>query len=1184
MPPANADSPAVTLQNAEDGAPSAEVGGKGDAPAPSKCPACGTPLPAQASFCPFCGREVSSKKKRNSKKDKRSKERARKRIAGEDSIAIANDLVGVKMAYENGIVESTPGHFSRSIEFTDISYENERRDQQELIFERLCQLHGIFPAKSVYQIDLVNIATAESAIERFLPEVGSTADMARCFNDIIEAQLREGRIGIERRNFLTFAVDEPDVEHAELTLASMRNGAKRVLDRLGCTTTPLDGIGRMRALHEIVRGRQDPFLFDYAKLERSRAHARDYLAPAWAAYRSDDMPLRRSFQMPGRCVQTLWIRDFGSDLSDRAIRGIRALKIPMVISLLFIPQVKKQAVKDIRGNIAAIQGEIYEYQGQIAKSYGDITRLPPHMEEREMESKELLSFLVDKDQNMNWFQGLITVFAPNPEALKSYVQMVRDEAGVWSIDLADLALRQEEAFKSMLPLATTHLPKCFRSLPTAESAIMVPFSSQTVRHNPRTSYYLGQDAVTNEPIFVDPSVGNSPHMWIMGITGAGKSMEMNAILTFSSLCYPRTVYDEEAGVYVPDDEDAPSVFAFDFHGEYSRTFERLGGRVDKLGPSHDNCINPLDISDTAGVLTKKSIQENTDFFIALFESILDEHTLSQRERSLLDRCLRLAYEPHIGKDTRPTLGDLYERLKEQGSDVTSNLADALEMYVHGSMKAFNGQTNIEASPFLESFDCSELGSVMQTFAMLTAMSYVRNKTYENFRRGRPTILIMEEVQILFENEAAVRLLDSFFSELRKYNLRIICITQLPRRVLEHPRASYLFDNSGIFVFLANSKNNVDRIGDLFRLSASQKECMALGVDVGSGLVIAGGVKIAMKNTIPSGNILYELWNTDPDKMARVRKDDSRPAAIAIEEFSDAVALASLTLRIESQDGRLADIPLSDAEMARVLSSLGAIAGKAPLDPTGCDGAASGAIGGEVREAQETEAPAPPARDLLNPEEDSGEGESVESAQAPLPDQPSDPAPAKAPEAAEESPEENPPSPDDAPSCAEPQDSRSVEDLPAQISDWPPHRDDAASKDGEQIESRPTEASGPAVLPHEDDAPDRSHPENAFEDDSALPARTGRPPAPPAPANHASAASTARFPLSKEERRLYLDDIGCGRALAAKLDAIGVETVGDLLAMGSLEPGFFGIGEADVENLKLVLERVGVSRAFEGFWK
>lgn len=829
-----------------------------------------------------------------------------------------SDLVGVTMGYESGIFETTPGRYGRTVEFGDISYEDERRDQQDAIFEKLFQLHSIFRDNSVYQINLLNISVPNQRTERVLPEVGENADMARCFNDLIEAQQREGNIGIERRNFVSFSVKASDVDEAEPTLATMRNSVCKAFERMGSTVEPLAGPARFAVLNDLLRGRSETFSMDYGKLAGMRAHARDIVAPAWAAYPAGD-PLRRSLRFPNRCAQALWIKDFGNVLSDRAIRSIRALRIPMNISLLFRPMNTAEATRDLRTNIAAIHSEIFNYQAAVAAQSADFTRLPPAMEERESGARELLSFVVDKDQQMELFQGIIVVYAPNPDVLAGYVRQIRDEAATFSIVLEELALRQEEALTSSLPLATPLLPKCYRSLTSGEAAIMVPFSSETVHHSPLRSYYLGQDSVTNNTIFVDPTKTNSPHMWIFGITGSGKGMCMSSILTYNCLRYPRTVYDPDFDEMVNPSNDAPCWVVFDFHGEYVPLARRLGGLVHPLGAGHDTCLNPLDISNEAGALTRKVVQQSIDFFLALMQSIMGR-TLEQAERSILDKCLGAAYEPHIGRETRPTLQDLRDGLASYGSERALELAEALEIYVTGSMSAFNGPTSIRYSRHLTVFDCAELGTQMRTFALLCAMQSVRNLVFANYRHGRSTTMVVEEVQTLFDDEEAVTVLVNFMAELRKFGLRMICISQLPDRVLTHPQAKFLFENSSIFVFLANQRINAERIADMFKLSASQTERMDLGVEKGSGLVIVGGAKIAMKNHIPSGNILYELWNTDPDRMARTAPDGADaldPARRALESGS-----VSFALRMTGADGRITDVALDEADVAALVAGRG----------------------------------------------------------------------------------------------------------------------------------------------------------------------------------------------------------------------------------------------------------------------
>lgn len=779
------------------------------------------------------------------------------------------DLVGFELMFESGICESVPGRFCRTIEFGDVSYADERRDVKDRLYDIFCQLYSYFPPRSSFQLNLCNFATDSAETVRYLEETGEARDLARFMNDMLEQKQREGRTDIERRNFFTFSVDHDDLKDAEVTLASLREGALKYFGRLGAKARALDGSEKLRLSHALLRGRKEPFTFDYSLLGKDRSRARDWVAPSWAAYEPDDK-LKGTLVFPHFKARTYWIRDFGSDLSDRAIASIRALPIPMNISLLFCPQVKSKSIQDIKTNINAVQGEIFRYQAQVTRQGGDFTILPPSLSSKEADATELLDFVVEKDQLVNWFQGLITVYAEDDEAMKSYDRALRDEASTWSVDLVDMPMRQEEALISAMPLATTRLPKCFRSLTTAEAAAMIPFSSQTRQDDPSQSLLLGQDAITNKLLFVDLATMKSKHAWIMGITGAGKGMALNEIMTFSQLQHPIDLWDERKGRFVPSDRNAPQWEVFDFHSEYSTLGAHLGAAVTKFGPGHEACLNPLAMSNDAGALDARAVRSDIDFFLALTQNVLGRE-ITQRERSMVDRCMNIVYQPHIGKDTRPVLSDLYECFRAQENDTADYLADSFEIFVKGSMNAFDGQTNVEDNPWMNVYDMSELGQTMQTFAMLSAMQHVKQKAYRNFREGRITYVVIEEVQVLFDNDAAVRVLDSFFSEMRKYGMRIICVTQLPKRVLEHHRAQYLFDNSGLFVFLANSPDNVALISEKFKLSETQEECMSLSVEKGSGLAIIEGVKVQIKNNIPrkletgEDNLLYEIWNTDPDR-------------------------------------------------------------------------------------------------------------------------------------------------------------------------------------------------------------------------------------------------------------------------------------------------------------------------------
>lgn len=73
------------------------------------------------------------------------------------------------------------------------------------------------------------------------------------------------------------------------------------------------------------------------------------------------------------------------------------------------------------------------------------------------------------------------------------------------------------------------------------------------------------------------------------------------------------------------------------------------------------------------------------------------------------------------------------------------------------MSAFNGQTNVHDARHLTIYDCSELGSTLNTLAIISTLQHVRNVAMRNFLLGIPTYAVIEEVQVLFETPAAMRM-------------------------------------------------------------------------------------------------------------------------------------------------------------------------------------------------------------------------------------------------------------------------------------------------------------------------------------------------------------------------------------------------------------------------------------------
>ena len=847
------------------------------------CANCGNLMPQGAAFCPCCGHprpiETESAELPRTKKAKKSLKERMERIAGGELAECTNDLVAFEIMTATGLARDERGRWSRTLMFGDTAYDQERREQRDEIYDKMCQLHSVFPAGSAYQINLLNMPEtrdAQAAAAQLLPTDGEDGEVARHYNRLIKRKQAEGRTEIHRINLITFSTQAEDEQAAENLLATMRENAAAHLARMQVRTESLDGDARMKIFHDLLKGPEAPFTFSFENMG-AKDRARASVAPDFAAYPDNDATLRRTILTPNWYVKTLHIADFGSELSDAAIRRIRALPVPMNVSLTFFPQPKGEIIRKVQQNINAVQGEIVTLQSKMSRQGMDPTILPPAMEDKEADGKELRSFLIEDDQQVSWFQGLITIYAKTPADMRRYTAMVLDEAQVFSLSVAQVPLYQEELWKSAQPVADSFMIDKMRSLTTSESAIMMPWTSESVFHDPRNSYFFVQHASTLAPLFISPDELGSPHTMVFGMTGYGKGMLLNTIIGHLVASWPRTEKGEgDEYAYCPDPA-APQIFVFDQHGEYAPLAHALDAAIYKFSPDGQWRLNPFDLNTREGELNMTEVSRNADFFKALAQDVLDG-ALTKRHEAVVDRCLRIVFQPHLGKTTRPVLSDFAEALDAQPETEAGEIALAFESFIDGLANSFNGQTNVRDAPHLTIYDCSELGKSLEVMAMLSMLQHVRNATFANNAAGKPTYLFMEEVQILLDNAPAARMLNEFYAEMRKWGLHMVCVTQHPITMLEHPIGKKMYENTGMHVFLPMQNLNAEYVADYFRLSPTQKDMIDVrGDNKGRGLVSAAGMKVPFNAWIDPkwDKELYEMFNTDPN--ARKRESELAPA-------------------------------------------------------------------------------------------------------------------------------------------------------------------------------------------------------------------------------------------------------------------------------------------------------------------
>ena len=145
----------------------------------------------------------------------------------------------------------------------------------------------------------------------------------------------------------------------------------------------------------------------------------------------------------------------------------------------------------------------------------------------------------------------------------------------------------------------------------------------------------------------------------------------------------------------------------------------------------------LDYSDDDNPLGFKS-----DFILSLCELIMGSRNgIEEEEKSVIDRCLPIVYQKYLldpVPENMPTLWDLYASLRAQKEEQAQRIATALEIYVNGSLRVFNHQTNVELDNRIVCFDIKELGKQLKKIGMLIIQDQVWNRVTINREAHKST--------------------------------------------------------------------------------------------------------------------------------------------------------------------------------------------------------------------------------------------------------------------------------------------------------------------------------------------------------------------------------------------------------------------------------------------------------------
>lgn len=777
-----------------------------------------------------------------------SEKRKRRRAAKDVYAAVGYDLM-----YENGIAQVEEGLFSQTVSFDDISYQSAREENQQAIFSGWCQLFDYFGAESCVQLSVVNRPVPASEIGRksfFRAEDPDTAAYAAEYNRILNDKMREGVSNLVRERYLTFSVGAPSVEAAVPKLARMRTDAEQTLAKIRSTAHVLTGEERLDAIHGLLRPGK-PFLFDWAAVgAKTGLTSKDLICPASFDFKPEGSA--SCFKSEDVWCQALSLNRFGSELTDRCLADIIDLPIPLAVSIHVQAMGKSKAVAFVKKRIAWMDKEIIDEQMSAVKKGYDFQILPSELKYSKEEAEDLLDHLQNKNQRLYVYTGLAYTYAATQAELDDRVMQIVSTARRNSIEADALDYRQREAMNSILPLGHNHVGVS-RMMTTAQVAVQMPFATQELAH--AGGGYYGQNKQSSNLVLCNRKRLASPMGFVAGKPGSGKSFSVKREIENTILAYP-------------EDE----IIILDPAGEYSPVVEANGGERIRFAPDSGTHLNPFDLLDVSHQSSASQMAFKIDAFLALSSATMAEGNegLTEADKSIISRCVELAYGQCSSEGSLPLLEDFHRILKEQPELEARTIALRYERYVKGALSFFNHPSNVSFERRVTNIDFKDLSENMRAFGIIAVLECVRNRMYYNFERGVTTWLYIDEVQSLFGHPSVITYFSKFWAEGRKFNLVCTGITQNSVYMLDHEEARNMVLNSDFILLHKQSPLDRRAWAELLDMSAQETSYIDESVRAGEGLLIAGGARVPLKDDFPKG-ALYDLFNTKPDEIAAEKR-------------------------------------------------------------------------------------------------------------------------------------------------------------------------------------------------------------------------------------------------------------------------------------------------------------------------
>ena len=799
---------------------------------------------------------VKKQKSRAGKTAPVKKKSAQHQPKGKAKRISVQDTIAYKEMGKDGICRVADHVYSKTIRFYDINYQLAQNEDKSAIFENWCDFLNYFDSSIHVQLSFINQKSSMKEYEKVIhidPQNDVFDDVRMEYAQMLHNQLAKGNNGLLKSKYITFSIEADSLAQARPKLERIEMDILNNFKVLGVTAYPLNGVERLKLLYETLnQDSEQPFNFTYDQILKTGLGTKDYVAPTSFLFKSG-----KDFMMGDTYGAVSYLQILAPELTDKMLAEFLDIDKNLIVTLHIQSLDQLKAIKLIKGKVTDINRMKIEEQKKAVRSGYDMDIIPSDLATYGGDAKRLLDDLQSRNERMFLVTVMFLNTAKNRQELDNAVFQVAGIAQKYNCALRRLDYMQEDGLMSSLPLGVNHVP-IKRALTTTAAAIFVPFTTQELFMGGESLYY-GLNALSNNMIMVDRKKLKNPNGLSLGTPGSGKSFAAKREITNA--------------FFVTQDD----IIIGDPEGEYFPLVHALGGQVIHISATSHDYINPMDInmdySDDDNPLGVKS-----DFILSLCELIMGSRNgIEAEEKSVIDRCLPLVYQKYFENpvpENMPILGDLYDCLRSQKEPQAQRIATALEIYVNGSLKVFNHQTNVKLDNRIVCYDIKELGKQLKKLGMLIIQDQVWNRVTINRTAHKATRYYIDEFHLLLKEEQTAAYSVEIWKRFRKWGGVPTGITQNIKDLLASREIENIMENSDFILMLNQAAGDRQILAKQLNISPYQLSYVT-NSGAGEGLLFYGNTIIPFKDHFDKSLKLYSIMSTRPEDVAARQLAESK---------------------------------------------------------------------------------------------------------------------------------------------------------------------------------------------------------------------------------------------------------------------------------------------------------------------